>query len=112
MLMFTRAIEILLLLVLLLSALGFASFLNLYGAFLLTVTLVIAAGLFRRKRWAYIACAAWGLAGYQLAKQGYEFAAMKPYAMALGFLIVIAAIFLHETLGRVTADSAGSNDDR
>lgn len=97
---FTRAVELLLLLLLALSTLGFLTFQNLYGVFLALVTAAITVGVYQRIRWAYFACAAWGLACYQLAKQGYEFADLKSYAMILGFLVVIAAIFLHEKLGK------------
>lgn len=109
---FIRVVELSLLLLLALSTLGFLSFQNLYGVFLALVTIVIASGVYQRKRWAYFACAAWGLACYQLAKQGYEFADLKRYAMILGFLVVIAAIFLHEKLGKKSGKSVAQEHDQ
>ncbi len=93
-------LEWFLLLVLLGFGLLFIGFMNLYGIFLLLVTLGIAWGVYRRARWGYFAAAAWGLACYQLAKQGYEFAAYKSTVMLLGVLVVVTAIILHETLGK------------
>lgn len=97
---FVRITEIFLILVLAISVVGFLSFGNLYGGFLALVTAVITVGVIKRNRWAYFACAAWGLACYQLAKQEYEFVDIRRYAMLLGFCVVAAAIFLHEKLGR------------
>lgn len=108
---FVRVVELLLLLLLVLSTLGFLSFANLYGVFLSLVTAAITFGVYRRARWGYFACAAWGLACYQLAKQGYEFADLKRYAMILGFLVVVVAIFLHEKLAKKSVRSASSDQD-
>jgi uncharacterized membrane protein YhfC len=82
------------------AVVGFLSFANSYGAFLAAVTTLIAWGAFKKRRWAYFAAAAWGLACYQLAKQGYEFQAIKHYVMVLGVVIIPVALFLHETLGK------------
>lgn len=95
-----RVLEIFLLVTLGLACLGFVSFLNLYGAFLALITIAISVGVYGRKRWGYFACAAWGLACYQLAKQGYEFMAIKHYVMILGIVVVVVAIILHEKLAK------------
>ena len=99
----------LLLIVLVVSIAGFISFLNIYGFFLACVTAAITWGVFRQQRWGYFAAAAWALACYQLAKQGYEFQSIKRHVMLLGFAIIPIALFLHETLGKATAKSAQNN---
>ena len=99
----------LLLIVLVASIAGFISFLNIYGLFLACVTAAITWGVFRQQRWGYFAAAAWALACYQLAKQGYEFQSIKRHVMLLGFAIIPIALFLHETLGKSTAKSAQHN---
>ncbi|WP_062064729.1 hypothetical protein [Cellvibrio sp. OA-2007] len=99
----------LLLIVLVASAAGFISFLNIYGVFLASVTAAIAWGVFKQQRWGYFAAAAWALACYQLAKQGYEFQSIKRHVMILGFVLIPLALFLHETLGKATAKSAQKN---
>lgn len=99
----------LLLIVLVASIAGFISFLNIYGFFLACVTAAITWGVFRQQRWGYFAAAAWALACYQLAKQGYEFQSIKRHVMLLGFAIIPIALFLHETLGKATAKSAQNN---
>lgn len=86
--------------VLVLATLGFISFANPYGFFLALVSASIAFGVYKHNRWAYFSAAAWALACYQLAKQGYEFQSIKRYVMVLGFLLVPIAIFLHETLAK------------
>lgn len=88
----------LLFLILLLSVAGFLSFGNVYGLFLALVTTLIAFGVYKNNRWAYFSAAAWGLACYQLAKQGYEFESIKRYVMVLGILLIPLALFLHEVL--------------
>jgi hypothetical protein len=107
-----RVIEVFLLLTLAVSVLGFLSFLNLYGVFLALVTAVIVVGVYGRKSWAYFACAAWGLACYQLAKQGYEFVDIKRYVMILGCVVIVVAIILHEKLGKKLTKSASINQDK
>jgi hypothetical protein len=82
------------------SVVGFLSFKNIYGVFLASVTALIVFGVYKRKAKAYFAAAAWGLAAYQLAKQGYEFHAIKSYAMMLGISVVPVALFLHEVLAK------------
>ncbi len=99
----------LLLIVLVASVAGFISFLNIYGVFLASVTAAIAWGVFKQQRWGYFAAAAWALACYQLAKQGYEFQSIKRHVMILGFVLIPLALFLHETLGKATAKSAQKN---
>ncbi len=99
----------LLLIILVASIAGFISFLNIYGLFLACVTAAIAWGVFKQQRWGYFAAAAWALACYQLAKQGYEFQSIKRHVMMLGFTLIPLALFLHETLGKATAKSAQNN---
>jgi membrane-bound ClpP family serine protease len=89
-----------LLLILALSVLGFLSFQNAYGFFLAGVTALIALGVYKNKSVGYFAAAAWGLAVYQLAKEGYEFQIIKHYAMVLGLAVIPLALFLHEILAR------------
>lgn len=104
----------LLLIVLVASIAGFISFLNIYGLFLACVTAAIAWGVFKQQRWGYFAAAAWALACYQLAKQGYEFQSIKRHVMMLGFALIPVALFLHETLGKAASKSAqnnGKNDE-
>ncbi len=105
-LVIAHALNWLLLLLLVASVVGFASFANVYGAFLALVTTTIAWLVFKHNRWGYFAAAAWGLACYQLAKQGYEFHAIKRQVMILGFLVVPSALFLHEMLAKMPANSA------
>lgn len=99
----------LLLIVLVVAVGGFISFLNVYGLFLAMVTAVIILGVFKQQRWGYFAAAAWALACYQLAKQGYEFQSIKRHVMMLGFALIPVALFLHETLGRASAKAAQNN---
>jgi len=98
-----------LLIVLVASIAGFISFLNIYGLFLACVTAAITWSVFKQQRWGYFAAAAWALACYQLAKQGYEFQSIKRQVMMLGFTLIPIALFLHETLGKATAKSAQNN---
>lgn len=93
---FTQILKLSLLATLLLGVVLFVSFQNAYGAFLATVTLAIAAGVYKNKGLAYFAAAAWGLACYQLAKEGYEFKDYKHETMTLGFFVIPVALFLHE----------------
>lgn len=90
----------LLLLLLLAAVAGFLSFGNVYGFFLASVTTLIAVGVYKNYALAYFAAAAWGLACYQLAKQGYEFQAVKHQVMTLGFIVIPVALFLHEMLAK------------
>jgi len=89
-----------LLLLLAVSVMGFLSFKNAYGIFLASVTALIALGVYKNKAFGYFAAAAWGLAAYQLAKEGYEFQAVKPYVMMTGFVVIPLALFLHEILAK------------
>lgn len=99
----------LLLIVLVAAVGGFISFFNVYGFFLAVVTAVIILGVYKQQRWGYFAAAAWALACYQLAKQGYEFQNIKRHVMMIGFTLIPIALFLHETLGRATAKAAQNN---
>jgi hypothetical protein len=91
-----KILQAALLLLMLASVLGFLTFANVYGFFLASLTALIAWGLFKKMAWAYFAAAVWGLACYQLAKQGYEFQAIKHKVMLLGVVVIPVAIFLHE----------------
>lgn len=102
-------LNVALLIILVASIAGFISFFNIYGLFLACVTATIAWGVFKQQRWGYFAAAAWALACYQLAKQGYEFQSIKRHVMMLGFALIPLALFLHETLGKATAKSAQNN---
>jgi hypothetical protein len=96
----------LLIVLLMASIVGFLSFTNIYGLFLASITTFIAWGMRKNRQWAYFSAAAWGLACYQLAKQGYEFQKIKYLVMILGILIIPIALFLHEILGRQKNTSA------
>jgi hypothetical protein len=96
-----QLLNTILLMLLLASVAGFFSFANIYGAFLACVTALIAWGVFKHNRWGYFSAAAWGLACYQLAKQGYEFQAIKRHVMILGMCVIPVALFLHEVLVKV-----------
>lgn len=104
-----RVLNWLLLLVLFASIAGFISFANAYGFFLAAVTAVIAWFCYKHNRWGYFAAAAWALACFQLAKQGYEFQSIKRHVMAIGFILIPVALFLHETLGKAAMKSAQNN---
>lgn len=95
-----------LLLLLAASVIGFFTFKNVYGIFLASVTALIAFGVYKQKAFGYFAAAAWGLAAYQLAKQGYEFQTIKRFVMITGFLVIPIALFLHEILAKPNAKSA------
>jgi hypothetical protein len=100
------------LLILLLAAVAFfLSFANSYGVFLALVTALIAWGVFKQNRWGYFSAAAWGLACYQLAKQGYEFQAIKRHVMIMGICVIPIALFLHEVLAKLPPKSARDNSD-
>lgn len=101
-----QLLNVALLILLLLAAAGFVSFANAYGAFLALVTALIAWAVFKHNRWGYFAAAAWGLACYQLAKQGYEFQAIKRQVMIIGFCVIPVALFLHETLAKLPSKPA------
>ena len=90
----------LLLLLLIAATAGFLSFANFYGVFLATVSAVLAWGVFKNNSKAYFGAAVWGLACFQLAKQGYEFQMIKNQVMLLGVLVIPSALFLHEVLGK------------
>lgn len=89
-----------LLFLLVISVVGFLSFQNAYGLFLASVTALIAFGVYKNNAFGYFAAAAWGLAAYQLAKEGYEFQQIKHYVMMAGFVVIPVALFLHEILAK------------
>jgi len=70
------------------------------GYFLALVAVVISWGVWKQFAWGYFAAAAFGLACFQLAKQGYQFQTLKREAMTLGILMIPIAIFLHEQLAK------------
>lgn len=105
----SNVLNFVLFIILLVAVAGFISFLNIYGLFLASVSAVIAWGVFKHWRWGYFAAAAWGLACYQLAKQGYEFQSIKRHVMIVGFAVIPVALFLHETLGKSAAKTAQNN---
>ncbi len=78
----------------------FISFGHIVGIFLAFVAATITFGLWKKSRWGYFAAAAFGLACFQLAKQGYQFQTLKREAMTLGILMIPIAIFLHEQLAK------------
>lgn len=82
------------------SVVGFLSFKNAYGVFLASATALIAFGVYKNYAFGYFAAAAWGLAAYQLAKEGYEFQEIKRYVMMTGFVVIPVALFLHEMLAK------------
>ena len=94
------ALNWLVLFILIASILGFLSFQNVYGLFLASVTTLISVGIFKRLTWGYFAAAAWGLACFQLAKQGYEFQSVKREVMTIGFVLIPISVFLHEILAK------------
>lgn len=104
-----KILNVLLLIVLMGAITLFISFFNVYGMFLACVTAGIGWGVFKHLRWGYFAAAAWGLACYQLAKQGYEFESIKRQAMIIGFTVVPVALFLHEILGKSAKKTAQNN---
>lgn len=107
--LFATVLNWLLLAVFFAAIAGFISFANPYGFFLAGVTAAIAWFCYKRNRWGYFAAAAWALACYQLAKQGYEFQSVKRQVMILGFILIPVALFLHETLGKAAAKTAQNN---
>jgi hypothetical protein len=106
-----RLLNSILLILLFAAVAGFLSFSNSYGVFLALVTALIAWGVFKRNRWGYFSAAAWGLACYQLAKQGYEFQAIKRHVMIIGISVIPIALFLHEVLAKLPPKSAHDNND-
>lgn len=106
MLMTATALRWALLLLLVASILWFLSFQNVYGIFLASVTTLIAFGIYKNNAFAYFAAAAWGLAVFQLAKQGYEFKEIKRFAMTAGFIVIPVALFLHEILAKKKDENA------
>ena len=87
-------------LLLIAAVVGFLSFANVYGVFLASISALLAWGVFKNNSKAYFGTAAWGLACYQLAKEGYEFQLIKHQVMTIGIFVIPVAIFLHEKLGK------------
>jgi hypothetical protein len=116
-LVIAKILNWILLLLLVGSVVGFLSFKNEYGLFLASVTALIAFGVYKNNAIAYFAAAGWGLAAYQLAKEGYEFQSIKHYVMMTGFIVIPVALFLHEILARRSQKNAqksvkNENDSR
>lgn len=110
--MITKLLNYSLLAILSAAVIGFLSFGNIYGIFWALITCAIAVGVFQHRRWAYFACAAWALACYQLAKQGYEFELIKRWVMMAGFVVICLAIYLHEKLGKINVQDARDKSDK
>lgn len=91
---------------LVLVCLYLAAVLTLQSGFAAAVTLVLLVLILRRQRWGYFAAAAWGLACYQLAKEGLMFADVKSLAMVGGMAAVVVSIILHEIFYRKPASAA------
>lgn len=97
---FALFLNYLVLILFLISIITFASFGHVTGYFLALVAMAIGFGVWKQSRWGYFATAAFGLACFQLAKQGYQFQDLKREAMTLGIVVIPVAIFLHELLAR------------
>lgn len=105
-LLLAKILKCALLCLLLASVAGFLSFVNAYGVFLASVTALITFSVYKNHRFGYFAAAAWGLACFQLAKQGYEFQDVKRHVMIAGFVVIPVALFLHEVLAKPKAKNA------
>lgn len=97
---FALIVNYLVLILFLISILTFLTFGHIVGHFLALVAVVIGFGVWKQFRWGYFAAAAFGLACFQLAKQGYQFQTLKREAMMLGILIIPVCVFLHEVLAK------------
>ncbi|WP_111641398.1 hypothetical protein [Marinimicrobium alkaliphilum] len=98
--LYDRLLNLVLIGLLVLVASGYLSAVSIYGAMLALISAGVAVGVFLQQRWAYFASAVWGLAGYQLAKEGLDFEWVKRSVMISGIVIVALSIYLHERLGR------------
>ena len=105
-LVIAKILNWIMLLLLVLSVGGFLYFQNAYGLFLASVTAFIAYGVYKNNAIAYFSTAAWGLACYQLAKEGYEFKEVKHQVMTIGFIVIPVALFLHEILAKKKTGNA------
>lgn len=83
-----------------LACLYLAAVLTLQSAFAAAVTLGLLVLVLRRRRWGYFGAAVWGLACYQLAREGLMFADVKRLAMLGGMAAVVVSILLHEIFCR------------
>ena len=110
-LVFARVLNWLLLVIMLAVVPQFIAQFSLYGFFLALVSCVLALGIFLHKRWAYFGAAAWGLAWFQLAKQGLEFVNFKHEAMTLGVLVIPVALFLNEKIAKKSTNEAQVKDE-
>lgn len=110
---FAVVVNYLVLMLLLASLVSFVQQMNPFGFFMALVTVAITYTVWKKNRWGYFALAAFGLACFQLAKQGLAFVDTKRYAMTLGFLIIPVAVFLHEVLAKKPPrqQPEGSQDD-
>lgn len=73
---------------------------NASGYLVALVALVTAVVLQTRKMWSYFAAGVLGVACFQLAKIGFEFAFEPRVAMMTGALVIPLAIFLSVKLGQ------------
>jgi len=81
---------------LLLACVYFAALWTPNGWFAAVVSAVLAVLVTLKRRWGYFATAVWGLACYQLAKEGLMLMDVKRLAMISGIITVVAALYLHE----------------
>jgi mannose/fructose/N-acetylgalactosamine-specific phosphotransferase system component IID len=102
---FALLLNYLVIVLFLVSIATFVTFGHIVGYFLALIAAIITFGLWKQWRWGYFAAAAFGLACFQLAKQGYQFQTLKREAMILGVLMIPIAIFLHEQLTKPKSTS-------
>lgn len=107
---FALVLNYLVIVLFLVSIITFVMFGHIVGYFLALIAAIIGLGVWKQARWGYFAAAAFGLACFQLAKQGYQFQTLKSEAMTLGILMIPTAIFLHEILARQKPDETPPKD--
>jgi len=76
---------------------------SLQSLIIAAITLVLLVLVLRRQRWGYFGAAMWGLASYQLAKEGWLLADIKRLAMVSGMVVVVVSVLLHEIFCRRSA---------
>ncbi len=95
-----RALNALLLAILVLSAGSFFWLGEGYDPWLALAALSMSVGVALHNRWTYFAAAVWGLAVYQLAREGLALEFAPRPLMVLGLVTVALSLYLHERLGR------------
>ncbi len=73
--------------------------------FAAAATFVIVYFTFKKNRWGYFATAAWGLACYQMAKEGFAFDDIRRWVMIGSIAVIIVAFVLHEAYCRIPKPS-------